>query len=61
MAIIFLCQPIHFEEEPKNFNKSAMDKIANYQWPNNVRQLINSIEAVRLLGLEPLTFRARLR
>jgi DNA-binding NtrC family response regulator len=38
-----------------------MDKIANYQWPNNVRQLINSIEAVRLLGLEPLTFRARLR
>lgn len=29
----------------KKFKKSAINKIVNYQWPGNVRQLINSIEA----------------
>ena len=41
--------------DPKTFSKSAIDRLMDYPWTGNIRELKNVIERLMILGSNPVT------
>ena len=41
--------------DPKTFSKSAIDRLMDYPWTGNIRELKNFIERLMILGSNPVT------
>lgn len=42
-----------YQEQPKEFDSSALDAMMAYEWPGNVRELANAVEYAYVLAAEP--------
>ena len=41
--------------DPKSFSKKAMDRLMEYPWTGNIRELRNVIERLMILASNPVT------
>ena len=57
LLVDYFTQNLRAEQglDPKIFSKSAIDRLMNYPWTGNIRELRNVVERLMILGSDPVT------
>ncbi|MGA0373062.1 MAG: sigma-54-dependent transcriptional regulator [Flavobacteriaceae bacterium] len=57
LLVDYFTQNLRTEQglDPKIFSKSAIDRLMNYPWTGNIRELRNVVERLMILGSDPVT------
>ena len=57
LLVDYFVQNLRAEQglDPKTFSKSAIERLMDYPWTGNIRELRNVVERLLILGSDPVT------